>query len=414
MRVALVYPNQSRLEELSGWKYPNVFYRPHPIIHLGMSYLRAAIESEHEVFYLDNNLSKMPDEQLAAWCLLWHLDVVGFGGTLTEWPQAAAVARRLKGKVLTIYGGPNATARPEKHVKHFDYVLRGYGEDPFLRWNREDRETIPGLCWDGHIVEPCLKGEFPGRPIRQHLAEYHRADAKVCPPPVDVVMSSRGCPYGCRFCSSTTIWGRTYYAHEPDDVADEIRYMVKTHGTRTVHFREDNFTANRDRLERMCAVLHSLDVKWICQSRLKALERETIRLMKQSGCVLVCCGFESANDSTLEYIRKGHTFADIQNVVQLLEEEGLHYSGGFMVGVLNEGEEEIRTTLEYTRWLSQQPHSFVPRGAGRFVGFPVSPMYYEMQREGLVEFDWQEGELLIPRTYKLTARQVEECMERWT
>ena len=418
MQVVLVYPNQTRLTELSArWKYPNVRPRREPIIQLGIPYLYSAIKKYHPTFYIDNNLRKLDDDGLFNWIIDRRPDVVGFGGTLSEWPQASAVAAMLrKLNILTIYGGPNATANPQKHVQYFDFVMRGYAEESFIGFLCGCRDGLPGLCWLGHIVEPCLlldRETMSGRPDRSLLRHYRRTDASVCPQPVDVVMSSRGCPFACRFCSSKTVWGRTYIERDVDDVIDEVQMMKREYGTHTIHFREDNFTVNKTRLTSLCLKMAETGLQWICQSRLKSLDRDMIRLMKKCGCVLVCMGFESANDSTLEYLHKGHTVSDILRTVSLLKKEGLCYSGGFMAGVLNEGEEEIKNTLSFTRWLSRQEYSHVPRGAGRFVGFPISETYDEMIERDLVEYNWQDGELLIPKTYKLSALQVEECFDRW-
>ena len=135
-------------------------------------------------------------------------------------------------------------------------------------------------------------------------------------------------------------------------------------------------------------------------------------MMKKSGCKVICAGFESANDPTLQYIDKGFQFKDVVHAIENLEREEMVYGGGFVVGAPNEGEKEIEKTLLFTRNVSQLPHSFVPRGAGRIVGWPVSEMYNEMLANDLVEYNWQDGECLIPRTYKLSAKQVESCIAR--
>lgn len=421
MRVALIYPNQTKLEELGQWQYPNIRTRKHPIIQLGLGYMCNAIKDHYPTFYLDNNVKKLTDDQLVNWVLDREIDVVGFGGTLTEWPQASTVASKLKSvkyDIITVYGGANATANPQKHVRYFDYVMRGYAENSFLHLldglsGKDLHEDVKGLCYGNLINCPSLKVDIEGlRPYRVP-SWYKRQDADICPEPVDVVMSSRGCPFNCKFCSSKTVWGQTWLDRSVADVMDEVAYMMKTYGTKTIHFREDNFTVNKTRLEAMCKALYNVGVKWICQSRVKALDKPTIRMMKNSGCVLVCCGFESINDNTLRYLNKGHTSEDVISTIALLNAEGLHYSGGFMVGVLNEGEAEIKATLEYTKGLQTLMYNRVPRGAGRFVGFPTSETYDAMIADGLVAYDWQEGELLIPHTYHLTANQVEDCIGRY-
>lgn len=424
MKILLIYPNQTKLEELSGWRYPNIHPRPRPIIQLGMLYLYSAIDKKHEIKFIDNNITKWSTQKLCNWCISESPDVIGFGGTLSEWPEASETARHIKDKnpqITVLYGGPNAAANPEKHVNYFDFVIRGYAENiinPLLNAIEQKSDIdIPGVCYKNHItsVNTDIDINTISRPDRNviNISDYRRSDASVCPTPVDVVVSSRGCPYDCRFCSSKYIWNRRCLLRDTDSLIDEIKWMIKTYGTKTIHFREDNFTINKRRLEEVCCELAKLNINWICQSWLGDLDRQYVRLMKESGCILTCCGFESANDSTLKYLRKRHTVNDILEIIDIFEAEQMNFSGGFMVGVLNEGEPEIANTLTLVKKLAKYPHSYIPRGAGRFVGFPISETYIEMVQNNLVAFDWQHGEILIPNTYHLDAHQVEDVIDRY-
>ena len=134
MKVVLVFPHITKLDELSDWWYPPASKRKEKrkvIIPLGMLYLCSSIQANHEAVFIDNSVHRLSDDQLVDLCLKHEPDVVGFGGTCLEWPQASSVAGKIKSrshKILTVYGGPNATARTEKHVRYFDYVFRGMAE----------------------------------------------------------------------------------------------------------------------------------------------------------------------------------------------------------------------------------------------------------------------------------------------
>ena len=139
MKVVLVFPHITKLDELSDWWYPPASKRKEKrkvVIPLGMLYLCSSIQANHEAVFIDNSVHRLSDDQLADWCLKHEPDVVGFGGTCLEWPQASSVAVQIKSrnpKILTVYGGPNATARTEKHVLYFDYVFRGMAENGSAR-----------------------------------------------------------------------------------------------------------------------------------------------------------------------------------------------------------------------------------------------------------------------------------------
>ena len=418
MKIVLCFPNQdyqSFIPMMRKHRFTNIKPRPNPMISLGMLYLVNAIKDICDVEYIDNNIHKLSTKSLTDYIKSRKPNIVGFGGTLTEWTQAKDVAAVLhKDEIITIYGGPNATANPKKHVKYFDYVFRGWAENT-LRQFIKGLSNIPGLCWEDHIVSAALDInlnllKYPARDVVD-LNNYRR-EIQGLRAPVDIIVASRGCPFSCKFCSSKSIWNRVYKMRDVEDIIWEIKYMQEVFGTKTIHFREDNLIVNKNWLEKLCGELRKLKIDWLCQSRVNVLDEETVKMMKASGCKVICCGFESANDSSLQYIDKGFHFEDVINTINIFEKVGMAYSGGFMAGLLNEGEDEIKNTLEFTRKISQYPNSRIPRGAGRFVGWPMSETYQEIVDNDLIEFNWEDGEQLIPNTYKLSARQVEECIAR--
>ena len=289
----------------------------------------------------------------------------------------------------------------------------------------EGSGVIDGLCYgdhaaDSNVIEPpCTDIDvdqiiYPARNVVD-LHSYKREQfPSVCKSPVDIVVASRGCPFKCTFCSSKSIWNQAYKMRAVDAVVEEVRMMQRLYGTRTIHVRDDNTTANSSFLSELCKCLEPLGIDWICQSRVNALDRDTIRMMKAAGCKVVCIGFESINDETLQAVDKGFHAEDVVHTIDLLEQEKMFYSGGFLVGCLSEGEAEIKATLEFTKAVSQLNHSLVPRGAGRFVAWPTSEMYNEvLANPELIAYDWQNGEQLIVNTYKLSAKQVEAAIARY-
>ncbi len=413
--VVLIYPNQTQLEPLLKFtKYPNVGYRSKPMINLGILYLVDVLKDDYRVHYLDNNISKLRYKALLKWILDKQPDIVGLGGTFTEWPEAMSCSKALRAKgIKTIYGGSNATANPEKHVKYFDYVLRGEGEEAFKRFLDNDFNiNVNGINTVEKWTRPTFNYNNRHTPARSiiNLKKYRQFKFhEEIQRPIDVVMASRGCPFGCKFCSSKFIWDQHYSIRPIQDVLDEVEHMKTAHGTKTIHFREDNLTVNKKFLSELCDGLKRLNIDWICQSRVDSLNYNTIAEMKQSGCKMICCGFESANNSTLEYIKKGITFEQIDKCINDFEKAGIYWAGGFMVGVLNEGKQEIINTLNYVKKIRTYKHS-LQEGAARFVGFPVSELYYEMIHNNLVAYDWQDGELLIPNIYKLKYNEVDDII----
>ena len=427
MKVVLVLPDQTKLDELNGWWYPPPSKRKGKprLPSLGMLYLCSAIESDHEVIYIDNSTHKLSDDKLVE-CILAHApQVAGFGGTMLEWPQASTAAAMLKSiqpQIITLYGGPNATVRPEKHIRYFDYVFRGMAEASLKEFlERLERgqalEGVAGLCAKSFktMAPPASIQDLDTipRPARHKInLNHYRRDFIKLTFPTDVVVASRGCPFDCRFCSSQYIWGRRYIARSTDQVIEEIKYIKQTYGTRSIHFREDNLTVNRDRLTALCEKMAQLGLEWTCQSRINSLNESVVKMMKDAGCRLISCGFESINDSTLQYMRKRQTARQVVDTIELFEKVGMHYTGGFIVATPNETRQEILNTIRFAQQAARLPYSCMDGTVGRFVGIPISEMYEQIIRDGLVEYNWQDGEMLFPRTYQMSSEAVDELIRQ--
>ncbi len=379
--VILVQPGQLGIENLRpGWrkriqsKGKGKLKRPIPV---GLMQLFVNIK---DAFFIDNHIEQLTTGELAAYCLdcVGEDGVVGFGGTCFEWRQAADVSQKLRThNITTVYGGSNAKARPNKHKKYFDYVFNT-GEE-FL--------TYLGL-------EPSL----PIWPTHNNIP--NRANYTS-----NAIFSGYGCTFNCRFCAAKYIGKRQIYFRPINDVIAELKELNQTQIT----FREDNFTINKPRLTTFCCELSKLGIKWSCQARISGLDIETIKMMVASGCNMVSCGFESGNDTTLRAINKGHTVDDMRRVVGNLNKYGLPYTGGFIAGLPNEGEKEIVNTIKFIAEI-KSPISHIAKKPIQFIGLPISELYFEVQEKNLVEYDWNDGEVLFCGTEKLTCNEVEDIL----
>jgi len=271
--------------------------------------------------------------------------------------------------------------------------------------NGKDLTSVLGVSYkeNGNIIQnanrpPIKDYENLKYALREavDMNDYNRETYFPTKYPADMVISSRGCPYDCSFCSSKYFWERRYGARGVEDVIDEIKHMMAKYGTKTIHFREDLFTARKDRVLVFCEKLKELEIDWTCQSRVNLIDESLLRVMKKSGCKGISFGFESANEHTLKFLNKGTTVQDNIIAIDLCEKVGMNWTGGFMAGVINENKEDIINTFNFMKKVSSYKHSFVPKGVARFLGFPVSATYFQLLKEDLVAYDWLDGELLIP------------------
>jgi len=197
------------------------------------------------------------------------------------------------------------------------------------------------------------------------------------------LLTSRGCPYDCIYCSPTLrlSHGKHYRAQSPEYVVDNFEYLIRAHGVNAIALPEDVFTLDRDRVLGICARLRRrrLGVPWVCQTRADCLDLELVREMKAAGCATVCLGVESGSERILSRLRKGMTRRRIETAVDALHAVGIATTLFFMVGNPGETYEEFRQTLQFARRLRPliiQVAYFTP--------YPGSRAFAQLVREGVI------------------------------
>jgi radical SAM superfamily enzyme YgiQ (UPF0313 family) len=193
--------------------------------------------------------------------------------------------------------------------------------------------------------------------------------------PVVPLMTSRGCPYHCNFCSVTRMFGHKYRTHSVDRIIEEIRSLRN----RTVFIYDDNFTASPARtfkiLDRMLS--EGIRLKWSAQVRCETARRQDlVKLMARAGCTRVYVGFESICDESLNGLNKQQTKADVINAVETFHRHGISVHGMFILGTDNDppglAEETVRFCKRY-RIDSVQFLLLTP--------FPGTPLFSQMVSE---------------------------------
>jgi len=161
------------------------------------------------------------------------------------------------------------------------------------------------------------------------------------------VMSSRGCPYPCVYCSPTlrNSYGERFRFRSTDSVVEELSYLSIL-GCTLVHFKDDVFTLNRRRVMELCEAILSrgLKLSWTIQTRPDLLDAELLRLMKRAGCVTVGLGVESGSQRVLDRLGKKMKVEHVREAFALARQAGLLTVGFFMLGNPEEAEQDIAKT----------------------------------------------------------------------
>ena len=401
MRVTLVYPDAIDMLMISSrCRYSGVGKRPRPYPPLGILKVAEIASRYADVTFIDNAVLQLNNTDLFKLIFDSKPDVVGVGGTFAESPQAHAIGHACRAMgIKSVYGGANASARPQHHKRVFDHVVQGAGLLEFVHILGYGISQLDGF------------EAYPARHMLD-LEKYDRRAPDHMRSPMDTVITSMGCPFKCRFCSSAAIWGDKYQFRDLHSVTVELAELSERYGTKSIYFRDDTVILNENRLKVIGEMMVDNDMDWMIQCRLEDLTPARLDLLLKYGCKAVSCGFESINNETLKYLGKGFTAKDVRQVIGWLDVTGTHWQGGFMVGTPNEDAEDIRHTIEFVKRHKESKYCILgKKPIMRFVGYPVSDTYYEIQKETLVYYNWHDGEFLVPNTRHLTSPEVDAVIK---
>ncbi len=320
-------------------------------------------------------------------------DLVCISTITSTTPRAHQLADFYRQRGIPVaVGGPHPSFVPDQSLEHADFVVCGEGDEalPELVAALEQGggyEGIGSLCyWEG--------GEKRYNPRRPMLA-----DLDTVPIPdyglihgwrsgkqqVLSIATSRGCPFGCRFCSVIQMFGRQFRFNSEDRVIEEFR--VNGSQANHVFICDDNFTANRERVKHLMERMLSLGIKmeWSAQVRVDAArDPELLKLMARSGCFMVFIGLESINPATLKAYKKSQTVEDVQESVITFHQHGIRVHGMFVFGSEEDTVKTIRDTVSFSRKIDLDSLQYLI-----LTPIPGTPVYDELEaQDRFICRDW--------------------------
>ena len=294
-------------------------------------------------------------------------DVVGvsslFSARIQETLKVCRLAKQA-GDITVVVGGLHPSLYPSDILNdpNVDYVIMREGEYRLVKL-LEGRLDIDGIAYrkDGHIainpptsrIEDLDNLPFPAR----HLVDMERYfDIAVPYAPffrnnrVVQILTSRGCPGMCNFCSTVNYWGRKYRKRSVDNIIREIQLLKDKYNIGEVQFVDDNITADPRRAKELFRKIKDLNLHWCFPSGLKVstLDEEMLRIMGESGGYQISMAIESGSPRVLkEIIHKDVDLKKVANLVDKAHENGISVHLLFMVGLPGETKEEIYQTLDF-------------------------------------------------------------------
>ena len=234
----------------------------------------------------------------------------------------------------------------------------------------EDLDSLPLPAWD--LLPNFPHGYLPA------IYDYPRA-------PVATYSASRGCPFLCEFCDTSTFGGKIRY-NSPQRVYDVMKHLSEVYGVKHLQFVDDLFVAHNGRVAEFSRLLikNKIDMTWSCTARVNTVKPETLALMKEAGCWEISFGLESGSDRMLDEMKKSQKVATARKAVQWTHEAGIRVKGLFMLGYPTEDEESIEMTKEFITTVPMTTMNL-----SKFTPYPGSPIYKKLYGASILEEDWE-------------------------
>jgi radical SAM superfamily enzyme YgiQ (UPF0313 family) len=200
------------------------------------------------------------------------------------------------------------------------------------------------------------------------------------------IITSRGCPYRCIFCSKA-VFGKKYRGNSPAYIVDEIRFLKERFGVKEIKFYDDVFTLDRKRVVAICMQLkeQGMDIPWTCETRVNLVDEELLRVMRDAGCYMIEYGVESGNQRILNNLKKDISLEQAIKAFKLTHETGIETVAYFMIGSPEETPETIKETIEFAKKLDPDFIQF-----STTTPYPGTELYRLAVGEGYLPEKWDE------------------------
>lgn len=341
-------------------------------------------------------------------------DLVGISTTTSTSAEAYRIARFVQSRnIPVVIGGIHATFMPEEAMIYADYVIRGEAESSFPALIKALEKDLLPYGIPGVSFREC--GEVihnPGNSCWQDVDSLPVPDLSLMNLYNEIstypVMTSRGCPFDCNFCSVTPMFGKKFRYRSTGLVLKEL----ENYKEKKVFFVDDNFTAGKRRskeLLRNMIDMNILPLSWGAQVRVDvARDHELLELMRRSNGKTAYIGMESINPDTLKSYNKKQDIGEIKEAVRCLHDQKISVHGMFMFGGEADTAQTLRDTVEFaldTRIDTVQFLALTP--------LPGTPLFEKLDSEGRLltrEWEFYDGQHVVYRPLNISPQKLQEEM----
>lgn len=329
---------------------PQRIYREYP---LGLGYIGTILSSHSaSVVIYDLCLEKLSLQEIIK---DFQPTIIGLSFLSTSWPFTKGFVMKLRkqfnGWIIT--GGIHSSLFPHEVLQSgVDVVLIGEGETNVVNLveclqddKLESLASVPDVAYmqdnkmiinkNNTAVFDLNTVPFINRDLYHDLNLYSHHS----------ILTSRGCPYSCKFCCNWGVGVKKCRSRSPINVVEELKYLKEKYGANTVYFADDLFFFNESQRIEFCDLVlaNGLDIEWVAQLRADNLSEKLLRVMKKSGCVKLCFGIESGSQEILNSIGKRIKLEQIRNTFKLLNDIGIKSKTWWILGLPGNYEQQLES-----------------------------------------------------------------------
>lgn len=336
-------------------------------------------------------------------------DLVGIACMYTAYAgdahRVAKIVKDYNPKIPVIFGGAHASIFPELILKdkNVDLVVLGEGELTILDLVRHLEAKKPLTELPGTVarirkkiirnnprvfIEDLDAIPFPAwhlMPMKTYI-EAGDSDYAMRRPGM-VIISSRGCPGRCIYCSIHAVWGHTWRGRSSKNVADELEKLHQDYGIREFYFMDDSMGVSKPRLKEICQeiIQRKLDIRWTTPNGIAhwTLDEEVLDRMKAAGCYRITFGIESGNPETRRFIGKPYDLSQAERMIKYANKIGLWTICTNIIGFPDETREQIEDTIKFAIDSDTDLAIFY-----LLCPHPGTKAYEIFKEKGLVNFDY--------------------------
>jgi tRNA A37 methylthiotransferase MiaB len=328
-------------------------------------------------------------------------DVFGISSSFTPYHgealEIAKIVKNWDGRKIVVMGGAHVSCDPEgvQRSPFVDYTVLGEGEVRFpLLLKRIERGNVRGIekidgvgCRkDGGIqINPLQEfiqdlDSLP-QPARELLdVDRYRMRKKRS----TMIITSRGCPHGCAYCSAHLVMGTSFRTRTPEAILKEMLECEKQYGIRAFDIEDDNFTFDQERAKRLMGLVikkfgeEKLELSAMNGISFASLDGELLKLMRKAGFQTINLSFVSVNASTKEKMRRPKPTTEFDRIIQKAQEADLNVVAYAILGMPGQTIEEMANTLIYLMGKR------VLIGPSIYYPIPRTPLFERCRKENIL------------------------------